>query len=854
MNLLKLDMPLPGASFLPHMLGLAGLLLLASPASALAQRFTTEVVVVNTEENSDFSRRPQGGDPNAKPAMSKFLVRSDVQFRYARTVVQSYVENPASRAQMVTFSVVIPDTAFVSNFSMIIDNKEFVAEVKKKDEAQETFDNAVEAGRGAGLVRQNLRDANLIVVSTNVEAGSKVRFSLTYEELLSRKLGRYEHIIHVNPGQIVDDFIVDVFINESLPIENVVVPRLKTDPNSLTSEESNPFATILGEEQPNNVNIQFVANRTVQEKMNADGVNGQFIVQYDVGTHNENGDIQLLDGYFVHFFSPDNTTCTKLPVHVVFVLDISGSMEGAKLDQTKDAMVTILDDMTGQDYFNIITFNSCVDTWKSRAEEVNPGLAYRGTKALRDEALRYTLQLGAEGLTDINDALKTALDLIKNVQQAAQFPDTVHPMIIFLTDGMPTIGVTNINQIVANVNEANKELDIPIYGLAFGEGADFDLLKKLSLANNAFARRIYEGSDGALQLEDFFSQVENPLLSEVEFDYVGERVETASIARSGFGPFNRGNDIVIAGRLKEGNDEEEVEVVIRGKRQRRFERRIRICLRRRPLKRCIRPVPPPKWKQQPRSNHENFVERLWAFLSIKQYLRDGQTESQARRQELNGDSQNPGPRQKKSNKEMAVELALQYNFVTPLTSLLVLRPDGKSTSNIKPVRSQSPPPPPRSFGPRRSRGRSQNRGNRSNLRAFIGQRFGPLPPQTGGRGGGPACQPRLALNSGQRSTGVRRPKILKISSCSGKITLYSQTYRRGKKAVELDKNESDLSRLNYDNLLKSLEVDGNCCWGVYADRGFQGAFEVFRPGRYDSATQLADLVNDASSVAMVVEC
>ena len=110
MNLLKLDMPLPAASFPPHMLGLAGLLLLASPASALAQQFTTEVVVVNTKENSDFSRRPQGGDPNAKPAMSKFLVRSDVQFRYARTVVQSYVENPASRAQMVTFSLLSGDS------------------------------------------------------------------------------------------------------------------------------------------------------------------------------------------------------------------------------------------------------------------------------------------------------------------------------------------------------------------------------------------------------------------------------------------------------------------------------------------------------------------------------------------------------------------------------------------------------------------------------------------------------------------------------------------------------------------------------------------------------------------------
>ena len=94
---------------------------------------------------------------------------------------------------------------------------------------------------------------------------------------------------------------------------------------------------------------------------------GQFIVQYDVDLSSTGGnEIQVLDGYFVHYFAPEELQ--TLPRHVIFVVDVSGSMSGTKLKQTKDAMVTILDDMTEQDYFDIITFSTDVSYWQS---EVN---------------------------------------------------------------------------------------------------------------------------------------------------------------------------------------------------------------------------------------------------------------------------------------------------------------------------------------------------------------------------------------------------------------------------------------------------------------------------------------------------
>ena len=97
---------------------------------------------------------------------------------------------------------------------------------------------------------------------------------------------------------------------------------------------------------------------------------GQFIVQYDVDLSSTGGnEIQVLDGYFVYYFAPENLQ--TLPRHVIFVVDVSGSMSGTKLKQTKDAMVTILDDMTEQDYFDIITFSTDVNFWSNKPKHIS---------------------------------------------------------------------------------------------------------------------------------------------------------------------------------------------------------------------------------------------------------------------------------------------------------------------------------------------------------------------------------------------------------------------------------------------------------------------------------------------------
>lgn len=71
--------------------------------------------------------------------------------------------------------------------------------------------------------------------------------------------------------------------------------------------------------------------------------------------------ILLQDGYFIHFFAPNDLD--PLPKHIVFVLDTSGSMSGTKIQQLKDAMMNILSDLRKEDMLSIIEFNNDVIIW-----------------------------------------------------------------------------------------------------------------------------------------------------------------------------------------------------------------------------------------------------------------------------------------------------------------------------------------------------------------------------------------------------------------------------------------------------------------------------------------------------------
>uniref|UniRef100_A0A3B4CAN0 VIT domain-containing protein n=1 Tax=Pygocentrus nattereri TaxID=42514 RepID=A0A3B4CAN0_PYGNA len=145
-----------------------------------------------------------------------FHINSTVTSRYAVTVITSHVSNRLRESSEVHFQVKIPRNAFISKFRMTMEGKTYDGVVKEKEEAQRQYSQAVSRGESAGMVRYLGRTLEEFKTSVAVAASSKVTFELTYEELLIRRLGKYQLLINAQPMQPVADFKVKLKASLSL--------------------------------------------------------------------------------------------------------------------------------------------------------------------------------------------------------------------------------------------------------------------------------------------------------------------------------------------------------------------------------------------------------------------------------------------------------------------------------------------------------------------------------------------------------------------------------------------------------------------------------------------------------------
>jgi uncharacterized protein YegL len=763
--------------------------------------------------------------PTEKLEVTSFHVTSRIQLRYARTVVETRVRNPDQVAQLADFNVVIPDSAFISNFSMEMRGEEFVARVEEKEKAERTFQKAASRGRGAGLVSQDSREANSFTVAANVEGEQEILYRLTYDELLERKAGMYELSINIDPKQVVEDFWVKILINESLPITMIKVPELlesnEIDP---TEETKNSFVDISKavDGDVKRATVLFAPTRSVQEAAADQGLSGRLVVRYDVDRQGQDSEVQVIDGYFVHYFVPENLE--TLAKHAIFILDTSGSMLGEKMQQLKDAMFTVLDDMTPKDFFTIITFSSDVKFWSP--DGVASTKATAATQSNKKAAIDHVLDLEAEGGTNINAAILAGLQQAERVLRSEELPPGVASMRVFLSDGEATEGETSGATIQGNIASANLDLELPIFSVAFGSGADFDLLKDISVAADSFAKRVYEGSDAALQLESFYTEISSPLVTNLKFNYVGGLVDNASLTETGRRTLFRGGQYVVAGKLLEGTAGG-LEVRVTGERggeEGRYAEDITICLRdtdHAGLEEVVEgsgePIDhffvcrPSSIPRPQRSEAQEFIQSLYAFLNLQQLL-------------------------KRDQKAEAVALALENNFVTPVTSLVVVRPDEEdSLATVEEPASHdydysysSPTFSLRGLGgPRIVGGGSYQYGGGSGATypsAASGQRvqFSSVDSVF-----------ESAYSTYDDDYAEEEEEVFFLSTttvptnCAGNLTLYDSTYHRGELLVLLDSSE-DLGA--FSDRAVSAAVAGSCCWTLYAEPGHSGPSVQLRPG------------------------
>ncbi|XP_005053021.1 PREDICTED: inter-alpha-trypsin inhibitor heavy chain H4 isoform X2 [Ficedula albicollis] len=587
-----------------------------------------------------------------KPAIEiySFHVDCKVTSRFAHTVVTSRIINRANESREATFEVELPKTAFITNFSMSIDGEVYPGIIKEKAAAQNEYDTAVSQGQSAGLVKIADRKLEQFQVSVSIAAASKVTFELTYEELLKRQLGKYELLLKVRPKQLVKHFQIDVHIFEPQGIQ-----FLETDSTFMTNELIEALTEVLNETK---AHISFKPTLDQQKKNSMLGetlLNGDFVVRYDVKREATAGDIQIVNGYFVHYFAPQEMPV--FPKNVIFVIDRSGSMTGRKIEQTRDALLKILQDLRPEDRFSFITFNNKVAEWKSSllpATEENVASA---------AALVQTLS--ARGGTDINRALLTAVGML---DKAEGLLERSISMIILLTDGQPTSGERNVEVIQESVQKAING-KYALFCLGFGFDVSYKFLEKMALSNGGIARRIYENADAALQLQGFYQEVATPILMQIEMQYPENSIER--LTKNNFKVFFEGSEIIVSGKISNELDLLPVEIKAQSHTSNL----------------TLKEEANVKEKEQVFQNQRyifgNFIERLWAYLSIQQLLEkaiSAQEEDQ------------------KALEAQALDLSLQYSFVTPLTSMVVTKPQQKEELANKPTEADNEKPKSLSVG------------------------------------------------------------------------------------------------------------------------------------------------------------
>lgn len=574
-----------------------------------------------------------------RPRMSEFSVRSTVISRYAFTTISCTLVNSGSEAKEGIFEMQIPATAFISNFTMIIGDRIYNGKVTGKEQKQSDRNNRYSRPQDNGE-----NGVQTFKTSAMIPRKGVAIFLLHYEELLQRRLGKYQYAVSIRPQQLVGRLHVEVNILENSGIISLEVPPLQNSKSRGMGHDkgdvSPPPSTVIGQTKTL-AKVTFSPSVVQQAQIARNGVLGDFIVRYDVNRELSVGDVQVLNGYFVHYFAPKDLP--PLPKNVVFVLDSSASMLGAKLRQTKDALFTILQDLRPEDHFNIIAFSSRIKVWQQdKLVPVTPN-------NIRDAKI-YIHNISPTGATNINGALQISTKILNDYIAQNDIEAQSVSLIIFLTDGQPTVGEKQSAKIVNNTREAIRNR-FCLFTIGIGNDVDYWLLERLALENCGMMRRIQEDEDAATQLKGFYDEIGTPLLSDIQVDYSNDSVE--QVTQNLFPNYFNGSEIVIAGKLL-NRTANNLHVEVTASNSDKYvllKTDVPIDLS---SKNHIRSTH--SGTEDPASDR-NYVERAWSYLTIKKLLTSWLKSDDAEERE--------------DLRERAKKLALMYNFITPFTTLKI---------------------------------------------------------------------------------------------------------------------------------------------------------------------------------------
>jgi Ca-activated chloride channel family protein len=547
-------------------------------------------------------------------------VNVKINGQIATTAVDQEFYNPNPQRLEGTYLFPVPKGAQIDKFSMEIAGRQVDAELLDADKARSIYEDIVRKMRDPALLEYAGRDVFKVRVYP-IEPNSRKRITLSYSQVLPSESGLVSYIYPLNTEKFSAKPIKSVSVNVELdaqkPIKTIYSPshavQIKRDgPRRATASyeagDARPdtdFALYFAPEN-NDVGVNLLTSKTPGE-----------------------------DGYFLLLASPgaETKSAKAAPKDVAFVLDTSGSMAGKKIEQAKKALLFCVENLNDSDRFEVIRFSTDVEPLFGQLAEAG--------KQNRERAENFVQNLKAIGGTAIDDALRQVL-----ASRPAR--DDRPFMIVFLTDGEPTVGETGEDAIVANVR---KEGGDRTRVFCFGIGSDVNthLLDKIAESTRAVAQYVLPEEDLEIKVSSFFSKITEPVLANPSLRVTGG-VHISKMYPEPLPDLFKGGQWIIVGRYTgEGAAAVKIEGTAAGQ-SRQFVQDV---------------------KFSSDSPDAEFIPRLWATRRVG-YLLD----------EIRLHGENSELR------DEVTQLARRYGIVTPYTAYLIIEDE---TRRRVPLAVQSMP-------------------------------------------------------------------------------------------------------------------------------------------------------------------
>ncbi|MCS7223336.1 MAG: VWA domain-containing protein [Armatimonadetes bacterium] len=417
----------------------------------------------------------------------------------------------------------VPDGAAVHRFALVIDGKTYEGELMSREEARRTYERIVGARKDPALLELIGRQTFRLRIFPFPPQGQR-ETEVHYDQVLSRQGNLYRFVYPMKieglSARPAEEATITIRISSRRPIKTVYSP---THPVSVRRPDDHT-AIVTYEER----NVKPVDDFTLYYSV-AEGPMGATLL-----TYRERGD---KDGYFLVFLTPQLAWDKRdqSAKDVVFVLDRTGSMSGKKIEQAKEALKFCVESLNPEDRFSVIVFNESPDLLWEDLREAN--------SKNKKEAIRFFEDVTASGGTNINDALLEALSLFKMRR---------HPRyILFLTDGLPTVGITDTDRILANVAKAN-EAKVRLFVFGVGYDVNTQFLDRLARDNGgvSFYVRPEEAVEG--KISELFSMLSQPVFTDVKARWDG--VSVRDVYPKEIPDIFRGTEVTLAGTYREKGD------------------------------------------------------------------------------------------------------------------------------------------------------------------------------------------------------------------------------------------------------------------------------------------------------------